>query len=155
MRLEEIFLNGAMLVTEEAEYWINGYDEGLSFCYPCAQKKMEELQRSDPGGEYDVDGGFGIEGDGTPYCETCCQRLDNTLTQYGCEAEVDHFLMYGFDPNSPYECDDMYKVISSSTWEPINDEDQLYYSDLHKLCRIILDEYFWIMPDNDFRHMWE
>jgi len=155
MRLEEVFLAGAMLVTEENEHWISGYDEGLSFCYDCAHKKVEDLRRSDPDGEYDVDGGWGTDGDGTPYCETCFQRLDNTLTQYGCEAEVDHFLRYGFDPNYPYECDDMHKVIESGSWEPYFDKDKLYFDDLHKLCRIILNQYFWIMPNNDFRHMWE
>jgi len=155
MRLEEIFLDGAMRVSEEDEHWISGYDEGLSFCYWCVQKKVEELRKSDPDGEYFVDGGWGTDGDGTPYCETCGQRLDNTLTEWGCTEEVRHFLMYDFDPFSPYACDDMHKVIQSGGWEPIDGENESYFSDLYKLCRIILNEHFWIMPDNDFRHMWE
>ena len=154
MRLEEIFLAGAMLITEEDEHWINGYDEGLSFCYPCAQKKVDELRKSDPDGEYCVDGGGGTDGDGTPYCETCGQRLDNTLTEWGCTEEVRHFLMYDFDPFSPYACDDMHKVIQSGGWEPIDGENESYFSDLYKLCRIILNEHFWLICDNDYRHMW-
>ena len=155
MRLEEIFLAGAMQVTEKNEYWIHGHDEGLSFCFPCAKEKVAELRKSDPDGEYDIDGGWGTENDYTPHCETCCQRLSNTLTQSGCENEVNHFLLWGFNPNNPYDCDDMHKVIESGSWEPYFEKDKLYFDDLYRLCRIILDEHFWIMPDNDYRHMWE
>ena len=101
-RLEELWLAGAMQVSEEDEYWISGHDEGESFCYPCAEKKVDELRKSDPDGEYDIDGGFSTEGDDTPSCETCGQRLDNTLTQGGCTEEIRHYLMYGFDPFCPY-----------------------------------------------------
>jgi len=153
-RLEELWLAGAMQVSEEDEYWISGHDEGESFCYPCAEKKVDELRKSDPDGEYDIDGGFSTEGDDTPSCETCGQRLDNTLTQGGCTEEIRHYLMYGFDPFCPYSCDDMLKVLGSSGWEPIDGENESYFSDLYKLCRIILNEHFWIMPNNDFRHMW-
>lgn len=156
MRLEELFYSGWLHISEEDEHWIHGYDEGLSYCRECAVKKVKELRKSDPDREYSIDGGWGTDGDSTPFCETCGQRLSNTLTQYGCESEVDHFLMYGFDPMSPYNCLDMHGVVESSGWEPFIDiEDEPYFKDLYRLCRRILNDNFWIMPDNDYRHMWE
>ena len=159
MRLEEVFLDGAMRVSEKTEHWISGHDEGESYCFDCAEKKVGELRTLNPNEQYCVDGGWGTDGDSTPFCEMCHHRLDNSLTQYGCEAEVEHFLEYGFRAQSPVNCLDMYRVISAGMWEPFDGEDEkdrarFYFKNLYRLCRIILRNHFWIMPNNDYRHMW-
>lgn len=154
MRLDEIFFAGSLMVMEEDEYWIHGHDEGESYCFDCANKMVAELLDENPAGEYEVDGGWGIEGDSTPYCEICHCRLSNTFTRCGCEEEIKHFLLYGLNPNDPYDCCDMEKVIMSAGWDLYFEKDRKYFEDFYKLCRIILDNYFWIIPDNEFRHMW-
>lgn len=86
------------------EHWIHGWDEGLSFCYECAEKKVAELLAAEPDEEYLVDGGWGAEGDSQAFCETCHRALDNSYTDYAAEQELDHFEEYGFDLNSPDDC---------------------------------------------------
>ncbi len=154
MRLGKIFSAGAVRVPEKCEYWIGGHDAGESYCFDCAEKKVAELFKKNPNGEYEVDGGWGTEGDYTPSCETCGHRLDNSLTQCGCEEEVRHFLCFGFSPNCDHDCCDMDKVLGSAGWDIYFEKDKQYFDDFYKLCRIILGDHFWIMPDNDYRHMW-
>jgi hypothetical protein len=86
------------------EHWIHGWDEGLSFCFECAEKKVAELLAEEPDGDYLVDGGRGSEGDSQAFCETCGRALDNSFTEYAVEQEMDHFEEYGFDINSPDDC---------------------------------------------------
>jgi len=157
MRLEELFFYcGCLIVPEKDEHWISGWDEGESYCLDCAEEKVDELRTLKPKEEYSVDGGWGTEGDNTPFCETCHHRLDNSLLQHGCESEVDHFLKYGFAAHCPDDCLDMHRVISAGMWEPlVGEKDDGYFASLYKLCRTIIDENFWIMPNNDYRHMWE
>ena len=138
-KLETLFNAGAEKVESETEHWISGADESLSYCYDCAFKEVEQLLKKNPSGEYIVDGGWGIEGDSTPFCEICDKLLENTLTDYGCESEVDHFLDHGFDPKSDDDCRAMSEVISSKAWEPCENEDIEYFDNLYKLCERILE----------------
>jgi hypothetical protein len=43
------------------EHWVHGWDEGLSFCFECAEKKVAELLVEEPDGDYCTDGGWGSE----------------------------------------------------------------------------------------------
>ncbi len=148
-KIEKLFDEGANRVSSEPEHWIHNADEGLSYCYECCEKEVKRLLKENPDGEYCVDGGWGTEGDSTPFCEICGKLLENSLTDYGCESELEHFLAYGFDL-----CDDncraMSEVIVGRGWEPWKDQiyrnkfdkksDLQYFTDLHKLCKQILTQ---------------
>jgi len=147
-KLEVQFNTGASKIPSEPEHWINGADGGLSYCLDCCKKEVERLLKKEPDGEYTVDGGWGTEGDSTPFCEVCGKLLENTLTDYGCEAEVEHFLSNGFDPESDDDCRAMSEVISARGWElwadmiyRNEDEKQAdvdYFKGLYELCARIL-----------------
>jgi len=151
-RLVQLFDAGAARVPAAPEHWICGsnrdHDESTSYCYECAEKEIAKLKQADPEGEWLVDGGWGNEGDSTPFCEGCGKLLSNTLTNYGCEAEVDHFTEHGFDPASDDDCRAMSEVISARGWEEWSGRvfereyerrnSEKYFSDLHALGRQIL-----------------
>jgi len=150
-KLNDFFRDGAEGIEAEPEYWVNG-GEGLSFCYDCCGKEVSLLKKDDPeNNEYCcVDGGWIIDGDSIPYCETCDKLLKNTLTYDGCEDEVNHFLEHGFDPCSASDCYSMERVIAGRGWE-IGEEriyrneydkegDIKYYKNLEILCKRILKE---------------
>jgi hypothetical protein len=147
-RLEVLFNAGAARVEEAPEHWIHGDDEGTSYCPECAAKKLAELLVAEPDADYCVDGGWGVEGDTTPFCETCGKRLSNSFTNYACEEEVDHYLANGFDAKDNEHCMDLSKVIASRGWQPWEGrvyereyqrvDDLQYFSNLRKLCRQIL-----------------
>lgn len=145
-KLKKLFNDGACRVQSEPEYWIHNADEGESYCHECCEKEVERLLKEDPDGEYCVDGGSGnVEGDYTPFCEKCNKRLENTLTDCGCEDEIRHFLENGFDPQDDYDCRAMSEVIGAREWEPFDitdceKSDLLYYAGLHKLCRLISEK---------------
>ena len=147
--LESLFNAGRDGISSEPEYWIHNADEGISYCYECCKKEVKRLLKENPKGEYCVDGGYGTEGDSTPFCEICDKLLENNLTDYGCEAELDHFLENGFDLKSDDDCRAMAEVIDSRGWIPLEnrfnenqdqkDRDLKYFRNLHKLCRTILE----------------
>ncbi len=101
---------------EELEdlHWISyGYGDGESFCYDCCTKEVDKINKEliakgeitvdEDGDIYDddgasVDGGWGgIEEDGCASCESCGAKLEATLTRYGVESEVDHFIRHFSD----------------------------------------------------------
>lgn len=86
------------------EHWIHGWDEGLSFCFECAEKKVAELLAAEPDDDYLVDGGWGSEGDSEAFCETCTRALDNSFTDYAAETVLDYFEESGFSIDSPPDC---------------------------------------------------
>lgn len=168
MRLEEIFYHGAEKVYEAPEHWIRGdsdyIDSSESYCYDCAKKEIARLEKEHPDDEFILDGGWDIDGDYTPFCKTCGQLLSNNFTQAACNEELFHYLRYGFNPMSAMDCLSLYKVLMAITWDTFDrligvqeyerESDVSNHNDLYRLCRLILNNYFWIMPDNSFRHMW-
>lgn len=86
------------------EHWIHGWDEGLSFCFECAEKKVAALLKAEPDEDYLVDGGWGSEGDSQAFCETCTRALDNSFTDYAAESEIDYLEENGVDLNDPSDC---------------------------------------------------
>lgn len=151
-KLYKLFVAGAAGIEIEEEHWAHGGDGGLSFCYDCCEKEVARIKKEDSENAENcyVDGGWGTEGDSIPYCETCGKMLANSLTGYGCEEEVDHFLEYGFDLKSESDCYSMELVIDGRDWKPWSgrryrneaekSEADLYYRKLHKLCRRILEK---------------
>jgi hypothetical protein len=97
----------------EPEHWVHGWEEGFSYCPECVEKKIEELLKEKPDEEYECDGGWGIEGDGMPSCETCGKTLLNSFTTYACESQLDHFEEYGFDLDEPSDCYSMERILGS------------------------------------------
>lgn len=147
-RLKTFFQDGAAKFDPEPECWIHGWNEGESFCTACAEKKVEELLKEEPGEEYHVDGGWGSELDSTPFCQTCDCLLDASLTDYGAESEIEHFLGYGFDVESDDDRRAMHEVLQTMGWETAWDyweseykmrDAGRRYKDLHHLGRIILN----------------
>ena len=149
--LSEYFAEGWRRVKTDDEHWIHGcnrdHDEGLSYCYECAEKEIEKLTKEDPEGEWILDGGWGGESDSTPFCEGCGKMLSASLTNYGCEAELQHFLENGFDVTSDEDRRAMHEVIESRGWEECEHrtfsrdyerrESERYFADLHVLGRRI------------------
>ena len=86
------------------EHWIHGWDEGLSFCFQCAEKKVAELLKEEPDEDYLVDGGWGSEGDSEAFCETCERALDNSFTDYAAASALDYFEESGVDLSDPSDC---------------------------------------------------
>lgn len=114
--MEGLLLQTAALCDEEAEHWVHGGNEALSYCRECCEKEVERLRKEKPGGDFLVDGGFGIEGDRTPFCETCNKRLSNSLTDYGAETEFEHFMENGADLKSPDDCLSLWNAFESQLW---------------------------------------
>jgi hypothetical protein len=148
-QLDALFNAGAARMPAADEHWIHGYDESLSYCYKCANKELATLLEKEPNADYSVDGGWRMESDSTPFCESCAKLLDACLTSYGCEAELDHFTTYGFDPKSDDDCRAMSEVINSMGWEahdfPHEEEHKKRsraerFAQLYALCRAILDQ---------------
>lgn len=150
-RLKAIIKPGAARVKTYPEHWINGSDESLSYCHACAEMEVSRLRKEEPDGEYRVAGGYGTEGDSTPFCENCGKRLENTLTDYGCEEEVSHFLRYGFTPLCDDDCYSLDQCVMSRGWVCHENPDfdrhlrqyeiedrREYFADFTRLCRMIL-----------------
>lgn len=78
------------------EHWIHGYDEGLSYCRTCAQKKIDELRAVDSDSDYLLDGGWPTESDGLAFCESCYCPLHVLFTDYAVDSELQYFSEYGF-----------------------------------------------------------
>lgn len=87
-------------------YWFDGdfHDAGLDYCRGCAEKVVDEKYAADPKrfeylyGECEdaeerhraaIDGGFDIDHDSPPYCETCGVKLSGNLTDYGADQELE------------------------------------------------------------------
>lgn len=90
-------------------YWFDD-DDFISvsedYCLECAKKLVDEKYAADPKrfeelyGECEDDegryreaihGGFDIEHDSPPYCETCGVQLRGSLTEYGADEQIDAY----------------------------------------------------------------
>lgn len=86
-------------------YWITGrdYDQGLLYCYDCARKEVEALnKRLDNGdGKYIVVGGWGAGDDHPCFCEKCmrplsfdfCGDIDTELPNLDLRYESDLYIL--------------------------------------------------------------
>lgn len=105
------------------EHWITVHgtddaidvDSGVSYCPECCEKEVARLKKEDPAhaDNYYVDGGWGIEGDYIPYCETCGAMLSNSLLPTFCEEQLEYFDENEFDVTSPDDCYTMQQMLES------------------------------------------
>lgn len=80
------------------------HDPGEDFCRECAERLVDEKYKANPKaftklfGECEsaeerygeaIDGGWWIEHDSPPYCETCGTPLEGSLTEYGMSEEIE------------------------------------------------------------------
>lgn len=117
------------------EHWIYGWDEGLSFCFECAKKKVAELLSEEPDEDYMVASGYSTEGDSQAFCETCERALDNSYTEYAVESELAHLEENGFSLSSPEDC----HAVLECTYAMGCDNGELNQR-LEKLARSILEK---------------
>lgn len=94
----------AASVEEKPCHWIWGWDQGFSYCYDCAEKKIEELKSENPNIDCFIDGGFSTETDCIEVCEGCGCRPAHTLTDFGAEQVLSDFEETGFDIDSADDC---------------------------------------------------
>ena len=93
------------------------HDAGENFCRACAEKLVDQKFAADPKrfvylyGDCDtdeerydaaIDGGWSTEHDSPPYCVTCGETLDGTLTDTGVDDEIDA-LTDGAGPQTPHD----------------------------------------------------
>ena len=157
-KCDALFEAAAARVEAWPNHWITGADID-DYCYECAVKRLDELKQSDPTGEYILDGGWSSESDSTPFCGTCDKLLDGSLTQCGCESEIEHFMEYPVDPKSDDDLRAMSEVISSSGWmfpegqrfESDSEKERLkeYYKDLHQVGLAFLKKLRGEVPDHE------
>lgn len=110
-------------------YWFGGdfHDAGQDFCLDCAKALVDEKYAADPKrfedlyGECEdaeeryraaIDGGFSIEHDSLPWCETCGAKLSGSLTGYGADQMIEAYtedLTLSFD--APEDWDALSRAI--------------------------------------------
>jgi hypothetical protein len=100
----------------EAPYYIIGDDEGISYCYDCAQRRLAELQPSeDQEAFYELGGGGWPEEDGQEYCETCRAPLAVVYTDYGVQQMLCSFEDDGLKLSVDEDCYIMQRVLHGIT----------------------------------------
>lgn len=110
-------VTGAASYTTVPEHWISGDDESLSYCRPCGENKVAALRAERPTEEFQLDGGWGIDGDSQAFCESCNCALENTFTNCACEEELDHFEREGFDVRNPGDCYVLDRLLMAVPWD--------------------------------------
>jgi hypothetical protein len=94
-------------------HWIYGADDGADYCEECALERINNIDKTDPDRELELDGGWRTEHDSLPTCDACGCQLDGCLTYYGADCEIEHFKENGFDPQSAYDCFAMSEVLNT------------------------------------------
>ena len=141
-------------------YWIDDDADSNLYCHKCAQtalikslaryRRLPKSKKSEKDGPPRLSGGYSIEEDSQPFCDTCGDRLWASYTEECCDNELEHFLVHGFDTECLDDCQSMERVMSSSRdWErTLNpkyasksaiERAQSRYVKLHELGRKILD----------------
>lgn len=143
---------------EELEdlHWVGGgHGDGESYCYDCCEKEVDKINKEliakgeivvDEDGDGEIlhdegafiDGGWGgMEEDGCAFCDKCNNRLEASLTRYGVESEVDHFLSCDLIDQDEIDNDqivELYNVFECSTYYNFSNE---YKKDILRLARIV------------------
>ncbi len=126
-RAEAIFSAGAARYADQvkAAHWIHGADGGMDYCRECAlaiiekekvrRRRLPKVEKKDSEVP-SLDGGWRTEHDSPPICDECNAPLDGSLTNYGAETELDHFLENGFDPECDADCHAMSEVLLTLGW---------------------------------------
>lgn len=139
--IEEALRPTAKKFRKKSLHWVQGGDEGLSYCYSCAEKEVRRLQKKFPNDEFFVDGGWGSEEDSQEFCHTCGSALDNSFTNFACEQELHHFAEHSFEPACPSDCASFLEMCGTLiNYDPENNTNTKDYSlayDLHVLTRQI------------------
>lgn len=101
-------------IERASAHWISGDDDGLDRCEACALAEIRRLIAEDPERRDDIslDGGWRREHDASPICDGCGARLDGSLTAYGAEGELAHFLENGVSGVDPEEARDIDEMLS-------------------------------------------
>lgn len=115
----------AARVKIEPCYWIHTPDGehcgagGYEWCFDCATPVMRHLRKRARGRDRDyfnLGGGYRTEHDGPRFCSHCGVRLDGSLTAYGAQEEMAHFMHYGVSPGCSWEAHELSEVLTTLTW---------------------------------------
>ena len=115
------------------EHWIDDYDGGLSYCRDCALTKIAELQSEHSGTDYELDGGWRTEGDSLAFCESCNCPLDNGLTDYGVQQELEHFEAEGFKVDSAADWRSLDELVEAAIYD-----ESPYHERMSALCAAVM-----------------
>lgn len=104
---EVIHLLDQREIEVERPFWfINSrYDESDTFCWDCLHLVMPKAELGE-----DFMGGGWDEHDAAECCIHCGKLLKYTLTDYGVDNELEHFMEVGFDWNFPQECFELCRI---------------------------------------------
>lgn len=114
-------------LTEKAEFsrWVGARnadaDQGPNWCFVCCEKEVVRLNVANPDAEYFVDGGWNQQSDSPPTCQGCGLALDDTLTEYGIEYELEHYAMHRIQLHGEYRAGEAFnflKIIESAGDDP-------------------------------------
>lgn len=114
--IKSMICDKAAQIETRPEYWINEDVASESWCRDCGEKRIQELLKDNPKGEYHLSGGYRSENDYQTFCNGCGAQLDNSFTDYCCKEELEHFQSHGFDIKSTDDCYSLYEVLSASLW---------------------------------------
>lgn len=97
-------------VKPDMVYWFcgEGDDESVSLCYDCIHAVPRVIDNE--WGEDDVCASSYSESDSPEICEECGKLLSCTLTDYGVNSELEHFLESEWDWNSPTNCFELARI---------------------------------------------
>lgn len=88
-------------------YWVaDGNDDGNDGGVYCRDHAVVAVAKA--GGDAILDGGWSLESDGCRHCETCSRVLQYSLTNYGIDSEISHFL--GNQPTKPLGEEEAYHI---------------------------------------------
>jgi hypothetical protein len=114
---------------DENAYWIEGSDQGLSYCRKCGEKEVKRLKKEHPEEYFALNGGYDWqENDWPTSCEICGKRLTFIATRFCVEQEYREWKEDGFRKTDSFLLEQI-----------INDKD-LYrdYPDLGRICFMTL-----------------
>lgn len=82
--------------THPNPYWIRGSDDGDDYCDGCIDDAVSKAKKANVGDtdadDITRDGGWAQEKDTSSFCATCGVKLNYTLTDYGAQKEIEHFI---------------------------------------------------------------
>lgn len=97
-------------------------DPGTEWCPDCGHSKLRNLRKHDRKrrDDYILDGGWPMEQDSLPTCVSCGAFLRASLTAYGAQYELDHYLENGLQ--GPHDVDALYLSEILDSIDPEDDD---------------------------------